>query len=1112
MIVGMVLLVVAVVGTIFAAGSLVKIGQLESTLGTDIFDDESSVNDKTLLQVVKDLIGDIRDLDNLTINKLKTDYGMKIPNEISGIDISVVFDLPVTEVPDHLGDIVNNMTLRDVGELIGTDFEQEYPDLHILQDNLDEHVNVALDNILSSIDDENMTVYTIGRDFGLSLGENNLIETLKHTPLNSFADVMDNLPIGIVADADSDLFVTTGGTAIYVKTDVYEPVSADELSSSVIADGAETYIAGADENGVVYRELRFVNAGTEDAPSYIPDNSCYSSSFDAATNDKTFYRHIEYVPYNASAGYDGSTVFAVRTLLNSVVSDGEGGLMLADGGMKELDLVFTDEAMTSSLSAYILSTPDAVKDGKFDFASIPLYIPTTNEAGETVAADDNTFGFLAEEISEDELLDDKGEGYIRIHVGTADPSMQVIAGETLKSVSGATDEITKLKLSQVLDIDETSAKVLQALADTPINKMSEALNELTLQEATDIVLSGYTEDDNGAYVLVSTENGSSFYTLYDPSVEAHKGLTRYARTSVEGESSPALQRLANVTIPNISAAFSEMILGDALAADADIFEVAEAPDIGKTYFIFENGYPSRIVYDESYEETTVYDRVYEGTSNSVLKQLLYVPIDDVPEKMDEIIDNTLLSDIIDVVSNTSVEESASGDSYVFEHDAAYTEQNDDGEMSYYTFVYDNNGSFFLSPVTYLPAKDFQLKDGETKAFVYMQSNDPDINSAAEFIEKYRDNIYFYSDGEYKPNPALVAYYAVNDKLEGLKESYRRTESSTAGEDAEIATVYKNVNGLTDGSGLYVMSHSVSAGSSGEDVVRAAFGRYVPYDPNDITHWGEKLFFKYKNGYYPASPEQADDRDVRKYSFSFDDGTFSENDKGEYVLLEERNESETNSGYYYVSLSDVVNDGTTEYKFDASKAKYSKRECDYIYIKDDEGDYASVNGEFVPKAEAPEENDGTFRRVIGYLGNRAALDGGENSGFYALTATQVSVLTEKSPVIMISLLEKGITVGSLNEEIGNLTLEDLMEIEPGSLFDNQALRTAKIDEVSEAASDLFNNMTIGELLRYAGISASPEVAYILQDVMLADFFDALEYDTTTATIVVNMERLFGISTP
>ena len=102
--------------------------------------------------------------------------------------------------------------------------------------------------------------------------------------------------------------------------------------------------------------------------------------------------------------------------------------------------------------------------------------------------------------------------------------------------------------------------------------------------------------------------------------------------------------------------------------------------------------------------------------------------------------------------------------------------------------------------------------------------------------------------------------------------------------------------------------------------------------------------------------------------------------------------------------------------------------------------------------------------------------------------------------------------SLNEEIGNLTLEDLMEIEPGSLFDNQALRTAKIDEVSEAASDLFNNMTIGELLRYAGISASPEVAYILQDVMLADFFDALEYDTTTATIVVNMERLFGISTP
>ena len=238
MIVGMVLLVVAVVGVIFAAGSLVSVGQLENTLGTDIFDDENDVNEMTVLELVQALVGDLQNLNGLTINKLRQDYGLKIPEEISGIDISVLFDYPVKEVPDHLGDVVNNMTLRDVGEFLEMDFGSY--ELPIIDENLDNNVNVALDNILSSIDDENMTIYSIGQDFGLSLGENNLITTLRHTPLNAFADVMDNLPVGVVTDADSDLFLTQGENALYVGADRYEEVSADELSSSAVTDGAET--------------------------------------------------------------------------------------------------------------------------------------------------------------------------------------------------------------------------------------------------------------------------------------------------------------------------------------------------------------------------------------------------------------------------------------------------------------------------------------------------------------------------------------------------------------------------------------------------------------------------------------------------------------------------------------------------------------------------------------------------------------------------------------------------------------------------------------------------------------------------------------------------------
>ena len=621
MIVGMVLLVVAVAGAVLAAGTLVSVGQIESTLGTDIFDDESSVNDLTVLELVQNLVKDLQNLDGFTIEKLKTDYGVKIPDEISGIDITPVFGYPITEVPNHLGDIVNNMTLRDVGEFLDMDFETEYPDLRVLQDNLDEKVNVALDNVLSSIDDEKMTVYTIERDFGLSLGENNLITTLKHTPLSSFAAVMDHLPVGTVVDADSDLFVAEGAVAIFVVTDEFVEVPAGELTSSLADEGsvAETYIAGADENGIIYREMRYV---MNDDGTYEPDNSCYASSFDAAANTETYYRHIVYTAYDSAATYGEGTMFAVKTFLNDFVSDGEGGFVLADGGFFTLDNVFTDLDGTT-LNAYILSDASVVKEGGLDLAALELYVSVTNDDDTTSLRPADTFGVdPAVTVDDDTRLDDNFTGWVRIHVGDADPAMQVIAGETISTISGATDAITALKLGEVLDIDDSSAKILQTLADTPINKMSDALDTITLADATDIAMSEYVEakDGDGAYVKVTSESGGTYYTLYNPSVHG-TGVTRYDRTVNDGDASVALQRLAGTTIPNISAAFSGMVLGDALNIEVDTFAPVEGALVGgETYYIFNAlGYPERVVYEDgkSDPDAAYFERTREGEGNAV---------------------------------------------------------------------------------------------------------------------------------------------------------------------------------------------------------------------------------------------------------------------------------------------------------------------------------------------------------------------------------------------------------------------------------------------------------------------------------------------------------------
>ena len=1113
MIVGMVLLVVAVVGAVFAAGSLVSVGQIENTLGTDIFDDESDVNNKTILELVQSLIGDLQNMDELTIEKLRTDYGLKIPTEISGIDITPLFGYSLLEVPDHLGDVVNNMTLRDVGEFLDMDFETEYPDLRVLQDNLDEKVNVALDNVLSSIDDEKMTVYTIERDFGLSLGENNLITTLRHTPLSSFAEVMDNLPVGVVIDADSDLFVEKGAVRLYVVADDYIEVPAGELTSP-LADGtrvAETYIAGADENGLVYREMRYV---MNDDGTYEPDNSCYASSFDAEANTETYYRHIVYTAYDSSANYGADAVFAVKTYLNDYVSDGAGGFVLADGGFLTLDTVYADTDGTT-LNARILSDPSLVKNGEIGFDGVDVFVSVTADDGTVSVLPAAEYGRDPKAVLDDNTrLDDNFTGYLRVHAGTAEPPAQVIAGETISTIAGATDALTSLKLGEVLDIDENSAKILQTLKDTPINKMSDALDTITLADATDIIMSTYTEDPDGSFVKVSSDVGGTYYTLYNPSKPSHAGLTRYSKTETTGEASAALQRLAGVTIPNISAAFSGMVLGDALNVEVDTFAPVSDPQPGETYYVFNEtlGYPERVVYDDA--ETaepgvTYYERTHEGEGNAVLKQLAYVKIDNVSEAMDGIIENTLLSDIIEVTEYTVAQYVPDGtpetdeDQWLFEADPNYTE---DGK--HYTFVYDGSGKYYMTDVIYLPATEGQKEQFRGEEFSFTYEANSDYGNVTELLTARGANIFFADgNGGYTANPALLAYYisaSLTDEtaaLTKLKKTFSRVES------ADGETAYRYVAPSSGEGGLYVYNEGSLDGTT------VSFGGYVPYNENDPTHWGADVFFKYSDGYYPASSAAlAEADDIGIYTYTPDGG---------FALTSVSAGSGTEG--YYVKLDAKFEDGRTEadgntplalYYFTAidggfkeTYTVYSKRECDYIFLENKaNGGWTNVSGEWEEYNEAIHGTDAArYDRVIGYIGGNAANNGG--TGLPALSQTKVTVLEEKSPTILISLLERQVTIGSLNETIDTLTIGEMMEIEPGSVFDNPALSESTVDELSANVNSMFTDMTIGTLLKYANIAVSPQVSYILQDVKLADFFGALEY--SNGQLTVNMEKLFGI---
>lgn len=1094
MIVGMILIVVAVLGAIFAAASLVSIGQIENTLGTDIFDDESSVNDKSVLEFVQALVGDLQKLDGLTINRLKTDYGLKIPSELSGIDISVLFDYPLTQVGDHLGDIVNNMTMRDVGEFLGMDFENDY-DLPVLKDNLDNNVNVALDNILNSIDSETATLYTIERDFGISLdesGENKLFSTLYYTPLNTFGSVIDYLPVGTVTDADSDIFLVQGENRLFTLVDIYEEVPADELSSPEVAAGAETYIAGADENGLVERELRFVKKGEDGAEAYVVDNSPYASSFDAASNETVYYRHIVAREYDGAAG---DATLAVTAYLNSFVSDGAGGYTLATDGLFALDSVFVDESGTTTLQDAVKDGSVRVENGVVDLTSQALFIASSEADGQFVPAPSYGLpdGATADESSR---LDEAYDGWTLVHRGTSDAALQVIAGVSVSELNNVTDKVTVLTLGEVLDIDENSAKILQSLENTQINKLSEAIDTLTLDQATDIVCYSYTPNRHGAYVFVSGANGSGgYYTLFNPANAAHSSLERFDRVKEDGVtySSVALQRLASVTIPDISASFSEMVLADTLGIEPDTFREAASLVPGETYYVFNAvyGYPERVIYDDAtdYEEGTVFfERDGESEGNAVLKQLAFVKVDDISGAMDGIIESTLLSDIIEVTEHSVVREYAAGDegeTYLFAYDPNYTETSADGNEKRFVFVYDGEGKYYKSAETYLPATAEQLtvRDNEVR-FSYAQNND-----SPDFAELARaGNIYYY-DAEtetYKANAALTAYYIARsdtdpEATEALQATYRRVGES----DGQYGvSVYKQTTAETR---LYVLM----------------FGGYYEYNPDNITHWGEQLYFRYSDGFFPVTKDTQDASE--RYSYDRATGEFSLGGTGGYVKL--AGTSVTSGGaqktaYYFVPVDSAY----------SGEPLYSKRVCDDIYIEDAQGDHVFLGGGYTEYDPSDPEHDGLTRYnlVTGHINNRAALDGGADSGLPALDATRVTVLEEKSPTLLLSLLNRQITVGGLSDAIDTLTLEELMDIEEGSVLDDELLRGSTIENLSTNVSRLFTELTIGELLSYSNVSTSAEVAYILQDIDIATFFGALTYDASSGTIVVNMEVLLGLN--
>lgn len=538
MVMGVILFIAAIAGTLYAVATSIKIGQLQDKIGVQIFDDGSDVEDKTLWDVGKDLIGDVKGgITNLSLNQLAEKYGLgtkldALNGFVGAIDFSPIFDVPIKDIGNSLHLIIDNVTLDDVGELAGMDFNSY--NLPVLKDNLYVGVTKAIDSILKSIDAENITLRQIETNFGLSLGENQIFTLIKDSPLSSFGDLIDGMEIGALLDTDCDKFVKNGRNSLFVKVDRYEEVAAADYAGVKV--GATTYVSGADENGnLVYKELRFkvktaVNAeGVEAAVTdesgntvYVVDNQSNKADFTAdADNPVKFYRYVEYEAFSTEATYAEGTVYYVPTYVNHFVSNGTGYEPKQDGYIALTD-IFTDATLSTSLNTAI--------SGAFVQILPTAFFKSQDETPVAVAV--VGYGIDPEKFTSADSRLEKGFGeeMLLIHDGTADSAIQAIAHISVSGLNNAADSLMGVKLSDLITIDENSAQILQAIKNKSLNELSGSIDDLVLSDVVEIDGSLYVEDANGIYVFVPS---SVSYREYVAATDAAK--PRYALSYVADE-------------------------------------------------------------------------------------------------------------------------------------------------------------------------------------------------------------------------------------------------------------------------------------------------------------------------------------------------------------------------------------------------------------------------------------------------------------------------------------------------------------------------------------------------------------------------------------------------
>lgn len=773
MVLGIILFVLAIGGAVFAVGSSMTVGQLQESLTQEeVIAKDSALYSQKLIDAIKSIVGDVKNIKSLSLKTLYEHYGISLLNGISGIDFTEkeFYTLPISELIDDTSKIVNSFTLGDISKITNVDFSSY--GLPVLDDNLNNNVKTALNNILSSLNGD-LTIRSINDKFGIDIGvgQNSLLAAVQDVALSNFGSVVNAMMLDKILNVDSDTFVKVGENDVYVKADRYDVVSNADLQNSAYTApvGVETYIAGAtdsDSDGtidtLVEKELRFVKKITQDADGnevvkYVVDNSCYATDFNTETNEKEFYRHVQYEKYTGA-----SDEYFVLSYANKIVEVGSTSFTLYTKGFLSLNDVYVSVGGTvvpfsSGVTTGKIALGNTVRkaaDGSFENAERYFVFD--------VPVDKNT----KLRAFEDGTIPVYTDCYERVHVGTSEQILQLVAYMTVTELQNADDllnsltvgdvvsgdsskivnalkdcklkdigtKINTLKIDDVIDINDESSIAMKSLAahGATLDNIDTIVNELSIGELIEITYDQYAKNPSGDYVKTdlfvqynkylelhkqakaenglfvkdasgnfvptADESGETYvnigrYTLYD--AEKHAGLDRYALT-LESATSITIQSMARrgYLIDEIGTKVDSLCIDELIRIKADSAVIMRSlAKRGTTLNKFAD------VADE-----LKLSEVIEISADSARIMKSLVARDCLIKDLDKIANDLTLSETVDVKFDQFTPDASGkyvkvvGDGYVFYDSENVLMQGmqrfkKDSSSSPATYVADDNGSF-----------------------------------------------------------------------------------------------------------------------------------------------------------------------------------------------------------------------------------------------------------------------------------------------------------------------------------------------------------------------------------------------------------------------------------